>query len=315
MGEDKKIIKPVQLRGGFSDRHGIKPLNTQMQFKDFEEHTRMVMLNTLHEILQIIDKDSPAYTMGYDRWSVFYLDIAAEVYNQETDKLDDLGETNIENIVKGYIRSTILFDTYDSVLTVIEFILNYTSDNFGNRQPRFNGVDMYYFDEREYMNDIFEKEYVGYRFVGEYIVPITDEAEIKEIEETLDTKIQVSKKHIEKALGFLSDREKPDYKNCVKESISAIEAACKVILGNDSVDLNGAVKKLKDKGIELHPALSQAIEKLYAYAGDKGGVRHSEKSVESNVSFEEAKLILVTSCALVNFLIAEYGKLNEKQRN
>ena len=304
MEDYNKIIKPVQLRGGFSDRNGINPLNTQMQFKDFDKHTRMVILNTLHDILRIINEDS----MAYYSWSVFYLNIAAEVYNQEIDKLENIGESNIENIVKEYIRNTILFDTYDSVLTLIEYILNYTADNFGNRKP-IDGGSTYYFDERKYMNDTFEKEYVGYRFIGEYIVPITDEAEIKEIKETLDIKIQASKKHIEKALGFLSDREKPDYKNSIKESISAVEAICKVILGNDSIALNDAIKKIKDKGIILHSALLQAIDKLYAYAGDKGGVRHSEKSVESNVSFEEAKLILVTSCALVNYLIAEYGKI------
>ena len=304
MEDYNKIIKPVQLRGGFSDRNGINPLNTQMQFKDFDKHTRIVILNTLHDILRIIDEDS----MAYNSWSVFYLNIAAEVYNQDIDKLENIGESNIENIVKEYIRNTILFDTYDSVLTLIEYILNYTADNFGYRKP-IDGDPTYYFDERKYMNDTFEKEYVGYRFIGEYIVPITDEAEIKEIKETLDTKIQTSKKHIEKALGFLSDREKPDYKNCVKESISAIETTCKVILGNDSIALNDAIKKIKDKGIILHTALQQAIDKLYAYAGDKGGVRHSEKSVESNVSFEEAKLILVTSCALVNYLIVEYGKI------
>lgn len=309
MEENKKSIKPVQLRGGFSDRHGINPLNTQMQFKDFDEHTRTAMLNTLHDILQMVDKESYAYTMGHDRWPVFYLDIATNVYNQETAMLKNLNSFYIEGTVKEYIRSTILFDTYDSVLTLIEYILNYTADNFGNRQPQFDGETIYYFDEKKYMNKLFEKEYVGYRFIDDCIVPITDDTEIKEIEETLDTKIQASKKHIEKALGFLSDREKPDYKNSVKESISAIEAACKVILGNDSVDLNNAIKKLKDKGIELHPALLQAIDKLYAYAGDKGGVRHSEKSVENNVTFEEAKLILVTSCAFSNYLIAEYGKI------
>lgn len=309
MSMNEKKCLPVQLRGGFSDRHGINPLNTQMQFKDFDEHTRTAMLNTLHDILQMVDKESYAYTMGHDRWPVFYLDIATNVYNQETDKLENFDEFDLENIVKGYIRRTILFDTYDSVLTLIEYILNYTADNFGNRQPQFDGETIYYFDEKKYMNKLFEKEYVGYRFIDDCIVPITDDTEIKEIEETLDTKIQTSKKHIEKALGFLSDREKPDYKNSVKESISAIEAACKVILGNDSVDLSNAIKKLKDKGIELHPALLQAIDKLYAYAGDKGGVRHSEKSVESNVTFEEAKLILVTSCALSNYLIAEYGKI------
>lgn len=309
MRESKKDIKPVQLRGGFSDRHGIKPLNTQMQINDFDERTRTVILNALHDILKIINEDSPGHSMKYGRWSIFYLDIATQVYNQERDKLEELSESNIVDIVKRDIRNTILFDSYDSVLTIIEFILNYTSKNFGNRQPRFNGASIYYFDERKYINDIFEKEYVGYRFIGEYFVAITDNAELKEIEETLYSKIHVVKKHIEKALGFLSNRENPDYKKSIKESISAVEAICKIITGDANGDLSKTLKKLKDTGIHIHPTLEQAWVKLYAYTCDEGGVRHAEKAFESNVTFEEAKYMLVSCCAFVNYLIAEYGKI------
>ena len=311
MGIYEKKVIPVQLRKGFSDRHGIKPLNTQMQFKDFDKHTRIAILNALHEIMEVIDQELISYSYCNNIWAVFYLRIGTDVYSQEKDQLEGLDQYDLERLVKSYIRNTILLDSYDSVLTVVEFILNYTSNNFANRQPHFDGTVKSYFDERKYMNDIFEKEYVGYRFIGEYIVSITDDVEINEIEETLDSKVETAKKHIEKALGFLSDREKPDYKNSVKESISAIEATCKFILEDNKVDLSGALKKLKTKGVDLHQALSQSLDKLYAYASDKGGVRHSEKLVESLVSFEEAKFVLVTSCAIVNFLIHEYGKSNE----
>ncbi len=37
--------------------------------------------------------------------------------------------------------------------------------------------------------------------------------------------------HISKAITLLSDRDKPDYENSIKESISAVEALCEVITG------------------------------------------------------------------------------------
>ena len=80
-------------------------------------------------------------------------------------------------------------------------------------------------------------------------------------------------------------------------------------MGDENSELNKALKKLKEKGLNIHPALEQAWNKLYAYTCDEGGVRHSEKAFESNVTFEEAKYMLVSCCAFVNYLIAEYGKI------
>ena len=37
----------VNKRGGFSDRNGIKPLNTEIQLKDFDEHTRVKIFNSI----------------------------------------------------------------------------------------------------------------------------------------------------------------------------------------------------------------------------------------------------------------------------
>ena len=68
------------------------------------------------------------------------------------------------------------------------------------------------------------------RFVSGQIVPITDELEIREIEQACKTPFDGARTQLQKALGFLSDRENPDYKNCVKESISAVESVCKVMI-------------------------------------------------------------------------------------
>lgn len=162
---------------------------------------------------------------------------------------------------------------------------------------------------QKWFNDLFEKEYVGYRFVAGKIVPITDKIEMQEIEEACQTPFEGARIQLQKALGFLSNREHPDYKNCVKESISAVESVCETIVGSDNgATLGKAVKHLEEHGLKIHSSLREGISKLYGYACDQGGVRHGEGEVESTVTFEEAKLMMVTCSAIVNYLVAEYGK-------
>ena len=68
------------------------------------------------------------------------------------------------------------------------------------------------------------------------------------------------------------------------------------------------IKLLAKHGLKLHPCLNSGIDKLYSYACDQGGVRHAEHEAESIVTFEEAKFMMVTCSAIVNYLVAEYGK-------
>jgi len=81
-------------------------------------------------------------------------------------------------------------------------------------------------------NIMMEREFSGYRFVGTTIAPITNEAEIRAIEQAASVDNSVLRPvttHIQAAMHLLSDRENPDYRNSMKESISAVEAVCKII--------------------------------------------------------------------------------------
>ena len=115
---------------------------------------------------------------------------------------------------------------------------------------------------------------------------------------------------MKKAVVILADRDNKDYKNCIKESICAVESMCQIITKNDKATLGQALKSLKDSGLKIHPALEAAFSKLYGYTSDEGGIRHCEGMFESDVSFEEAKFMLVSCSAFVNYLIAESGKNN-----
>jgi len=101
-------------------------------------------------------------------------------------------------------------------------------------------------------------------------------------------------------LQLLSDRENPDYRNSIKESISAIEAACKHLCGSQKGDLNAALDRLHAQR-PLHPALKNAISTLYGWTSDDSGIRHAIKDA-NRVERADAQFMLVTCSAFVNYL-------------
>lgn len=309
MGTEKKNHK-VQWRGGFSDRNGINKVSTEIQVKEFDERTRTAFGNFFLKLIKgefYIDNFGEFFTE--DICEEFFKCLISDVYCESLVDFYYLPQYKEEKY-KEYLAPIITKGSYAEILTLLEFLADFSSrydvDQFGYRQ--MYGVNIKRSIVQE-INRIFEYEFVGYKFVGDIITPITDETEVKEIETGLSVEFGGCRSHIQKALAFLSDRENPDYKNSIKESISAVESICKIITGDSKSDLSKTLKKLKDTGIHIHPTLEQAWGKLYAYTCDEGGVRHAEKAFESNVTFEEAKYMLVSCCAFVNYLIAEYGKI------
>lgn len=192
--------------------------------------------------------------------------------------------------------------SYNEVLDLLWYICKWIHGHVSNHR-----VDIMIY---KCINDVFEKEYVGYRFVDGQVVAITDGQEIGTIEEACRNPYEGCRSHLKKAVVILADRDNKDYKNCIKESICAVESICQVITENDKATLGQALKSLKDSGLKIHPALESAFSKLYGYTSDEGGIRHCEGMFESDVSFEEAKFMLVSCSAFVNYLIAESGKNN-----
>ncbi len=297
MGE----IKKVQIRNGFSDRNNIDKLNETIQIDSFDERTRIQLYNYFTYI--IADN-------CYDQ--SFYCDVLNDVYCEVINGYDMCSTSFCKEKCEEYIKNTFLHDSYDAVLSLVEYLANKIDSEIPqyNRQYICNNdgtVKWIHFQEE--INKLFEKECVGFRFIDDKIVAITDKIEIKEIEESLQSDYGGCKSHIEKAVGFLADREHKDYKNCIKESISAVESICQIIVEDEKATLGAAIKKLKSNGINIHPALETAFSKLFGYTSDEGGIRHAEGFFVSEVSFEEAKFMLVSCSAFVNYLIAEYGKI------
>ena len=194
-------------------------------------------------------------------------------------------------------------DDYDAVLSVVEYIIN-VIDSY----PYFDFLsDGIRYNAGSFINAVFTREFVGYRFIAPYITAITDDVEVKAIDDALNNKSDNVKQHIEKALGLLSDREAPDYANSIKESISAVERMCSIIVGHKAT-LNDALKEFEKCQVEIHPALKRAFSQLYGYTSDASGIRHSGELGGKDSTFEEAKFMLVSCCAFVNYLTGIMAK-------
>lgn len=158
-------------------------------------------------------------------------------------------------------------------------------------------------------NVLFETEKSAYRFVNGELALITNKEEIVTLEKASETPYDAVNKHIKKAIAFYSDASSPDYENSIKESISAVEAMCCIITGKNAT-LNKAVENLKKCGVHIHTCLEKAFVSLYAYTCDEKGIRHAGIDFV-NASAEDAKYMLVSCSAFVNYLIEKWSKINQ----
>jgi hypothetical protein len=153
------------------------------------------------------------------------------------------------------------------------------------------------------INAILERETSGYRLVGDRFSPITSDTELQQIDEALkDTEFPGVASHIKRALELLSDKQQPDFRNSIKEAISAVESAACSLAKKPKAELRDALAALETKGT-LHPALKEGFVKLYAYTSDENGIRHKMMDVP-NLKVADAVFFLVSCSAFVNSLKA-----------
>ncbi len=94
----------------------------------------------------------------------------------------------------------------------------------------------------------------------------------------------------------------------MKESISAVEALCKLIASDASATLGTALDKIeRQRTVPMHGSLKAAFKALYGYTSDASGIRHALKD-EPDVELEDATYMLVTCSAFVNYLVEKARK-------
>lgn len=263
----------------FSQRKGFKEINKIIQKDTMNDELRNSLWNVLELMIwnrnrfmhneygiPIIDKYSTELWFSY--------------FKKPIDTRKERSWDILNDIREYYFRSK-WFEVFD----FLEFTLEYF-----NEEPLVRSV-----------NFVLERELSAFRFVGGVFTDITSQEEIKMLEEALSDKDYPGvTRHLKRSLELLSDRIKPDFRNSIKESISAVESIAQVISNKPKATLGDALKVLEKSG-KIHQALKDGFSKLYGYTSDEGGIRHSMID-EPNINIEDAKYFLLSCTSFINYL-------------
>ena len=274
------------MKLSFSERMGIKAPRNIIQTDSVDDDLRKALWNAIFQVYFVPFLSHPYFHYEIRDWNRMFILLWRDFLKQNVDEIPYDTDNGVNYIKKYY------FDlSWYRVYEFIEFLLqNGEGDGF-----------------EIIVNHILEGNMSGFRSVSRIIVPITSEQEIEAIESALQIHDFVNH-HISDSLKFLSDKTEPNYRNSIKESISAVEAIAKLISGDPNDVLPSALREIEKSGkIQIHGALRDGFIKLYAWTSDDGGIRHSLMD-EPNIKQGDAIYMLVTCSAFVNYL---YGKTVE----
>ncbi len=274
----------------FSERTGYKKPKVELQKEGMDKDLSNGIWNCL--TLEIFENFSDWYggpsESGYRSMKYFIEKLWLDFFKSTIDRAPYKKDRFVELIRNWYFNSD-WYEKYDFVEFVIETHKN------KKEVERFI----------ESLNNIFKRELSAYRVVSFRITLIVSDIDITEIEKAIESPIGEVNKHLGRALELLSDRKNPDYRNSIKESISAVETMCKTISEDPKATLGDALNKLtKDGKISLHKAISSAFNNLYGYTNDADGIRHSLMEEES-LDQEDAQFMLVSCSAFINYLVVK----------
>lgn len=235
--------------------------------------------NANHQYALVIEKNKPIKTLCQRLWLLHF--------KEPIDTLND-NWRQISNKLRAHYFSCPWNEAYD----FIEFV----HDN----------LELHGFPDvfAKACNGVLQREMSAYRFVSGRITRITEEEQIAEIEKAANSDKEGVRSHIRRSIDLLSSRTNPDYRNSIKESISAVESVVSSALGDERGTLGQLLKKLDG----IHPALKSAFSNLYGYTSDEGGIRHALLEADS-VTYDEAMFFLVSCSAFVNYVQSKIGNV------
>jgi hypothetical protein len=273
----------------FSERYGFSASKKNIQINDMDEGLRTALWNafTLTYAEPIQTEYWADYGYGEGRLNGFMRSLWADFFKLPIDRMHRDGSSFLEAL-RMYFFESKWYEAYN----FIEFFANHFPSSTHNAA----------FITK--CNSLFERELSAYRFVSGVLTPVTSQTEISQIEQALQDSPSPVQEHLRTALNLLSQRPKPDCRNSIKESISAVESLCYQLAGK-RVTLSEALKILTaKKKIHIHPALLAGFEKLYAYTSDADGIRHAIFD-ETNADVHDATFMLVSCSAFINYLRAK----------
>ena len=293
----------------FSVRNGFKPPQL-LQLNELDDKTRAAIFNVIWTWKEERKKDNDqkrikeAYKIYWANWlhkplSEFEDSGYKNYFSSFCYTFDDIknsimyNQTTQSRDIKKVLPLNKIFDLIQFLIVTFSevYTINLSNENYNIVHQLIKNL-----------NSTFEYHKVGYRILDKtgLITPITNEEELKSIDDATTTLFQEANKHLAKAVEFYRNNI---YSDVVDQSIKAVESMCKEIVGDNKATLSGAIKKMKQElPYKTHQALFESIDKLYGYASDT--VRHAKTDDKSEPTESEARFVLMACSSIINYLVA-----------
>lgn len=280
----------------FSERYGYIKTAEVLKRGQFDKKDTRALCNCFDYLRRWVNQVSITYSGQHKNlYTKLEESIWCEFLNQ---RLDEFSKHR-NQVVSGFLLSE--GEEWFRKFDLVEFSIGFLRENELEYDVHEGITD----ELIGMVNDTFRRLSYAYRVVDDRILEITNEEEIATIEEAVSQNTSL-RTHLSGALKQLSLRPEPDYRNSIKESISAVEVLCREITGAST--LGDALKSLEREGIKIPTSLSVGFEKLYVYTNDKRtGIRHALLDASQTPGYEEAKFMLVACSAFINYIQGKRG--------
>lgn len=280
----------------FREAEGIDPLPKMLAYGELDRRLRNriwdVLFSRFSQSISIVTDYPVAKAFEQTGYKIAVL-VLREVSHYPMDEAEDIASDPSKFIY--HLKEIVLKGKYYDCLDLVQYFLRLSS-------PPWRIASAL----AEVLDDPLSP-YLVIDFPPKTIVPRGDENERAAFDENWviikTSPLENAKTHLREAAERLNQG---DARGAIREAITAVEGAARVITGNPKATLGDALGVLqKDKG--LHSALKAGFSSLYGYTSDENGIRHALMDGDNaNVGQDEALFMFSACTAFVAYLARKY---------
>ena len=281
-------VDPRKL--SFSQAQGYEEIPGLIKLGELPEEARIQIWNAVYlQLRRSIGSERDRWGTNYymiDPW-ISILERVHSIYEGEPVEEYDTSF----GFVRGSMRHRIETEEFNKVFDLIQFIM---------RDPECPEGFV------EDMRAAFKRSRLAYAIDSgppPTIIPAVTVEEGEAVAASLQildgAGLQGSTSHLRKSAECIN---REDWADSIRESIHAVESVARQLDPKASSSLAPALRSL-EKRSALHPALKQALGKLYGYSSDEQGIRHAHLSADqANVGMDEAVFMFGACASFASYL-------------
>ena len=287
----------------FSQRQGYEPMPNPMRLEEISDALRREMWNETRRLLEPISYRPEFDYFNHER--DYFLPEGVKFIECVIGRLLKISEDEVNteyNHVINFMRNTILNDSFNKVLDLVEIISNEEPNH------RFAGKIYHAFEAHAaaYWLDLSRRPYQFFPRSNK----AQGDATRKAIETIHDGGMRGAEAHFRQAADHLNARQ---FADSITDSIHAVESAARTI-DPKAKTLGEALSSLERSGLLKHPALKEAFSKLYGYTSDEQGIRHALLDKASpDVDLDEAMFMFGACASFSAYLVNKHRKAAQRQ--